>query len=363
MLLGVLSDTHSDRGNAIPHIMQVFKKAGVTGIIDCGDIDSRNVDPKLYLDLPVVCALTEDQIQDPAFAEPPTGWKFTKPGDRICTVGSVKMYVGHKRSFEFLMGSKLKLAEMLNQIRRDNDRVSYMFSGHTHHQIYDQDRLISFINPGAVEGSVDGYEYAIVDTHTGKVIFSRIPKTMPIKTPFSVGVISDSLDVSELDAKFWEKLANALRLYGVKTLIHCGNIALSDIGRSELADFQVYFNLRPDQKDYKKPGSNWQLIHPDHPIVDVEGYKFYVQLDLGAILMSQSEIGMDNICMELRRKYPEITFILFGFTADAFLEEGQLVRMVNPGDVRVDRNFAVIDLPNTTITFDRIASDPLPKIS
>lgn len=359
MIWGILSDTHKDRMNAIPHIIAEFKKRGVEVIIHCGDIKVEHLDPDLFGKLPVVCALVEEQAENPKFATPPNNWRFTRPKDRIIDIGDTRLYVGHKRAFEFLAGSEAKLMETLNTIRRDHEWVRWLFSGHTHHQIYNQSHLINFVNPGAVEDSFDGFEFAIINTEIDEIIFSRILPTTPTKKPFSIGAISDSLNISELDPYFWKGLAEKFKENNVGHIIHCGNLALEDVGQEELKDFEVHYNLRPDQTHVKNSPKNWHLIPQDEPVVKINGYRFYVQLDLGATLLEQSEYDMHLLCLNLRRKHPEISFVLCGFTNNAFLEEGEEVRIINPGDVVKDRSFAVITLPCTEITFGHVPVEPL----
>ena len=362
MFIGVLSDTHKDRMNALRAIIAEFKKRGVSFIVHCGDIAQDHLNAELFGGIPVVCALTEEQVDRFEFETPPKNWTFTKPGQRIHQLNKYEMiYVGHKLSFEFLTGSEQQLNKKLNEIREKNDGVRWLFSGHTHHQIYKQSHLINFVNPGAVEDSFDGYEFAVINTDNGEIVFGRIPTTNPIKPTFSVGVISDSLKISEMDPGFWEKLRKEFKDRGVEKIIHCGNISINDIGRPELAEFQVFYYLREDQES-KKTFENWTPISFANPVVEINGYKFYVQLDLGAELLEKSEVDMHKLCLSLRRKYPEISFVLCGLTSDAFLEEGQQIRIVNPGDVLNDRNFAVICLPRTEITFGHVPVDPLPEL-
>jgi predicted phosphodiesterase len=362
MIIGVLSDTHKDAKNALPHIVAEFKKRGVQLIIHCGDIIPKHLDAELFGGLPVVCALIEEQVGKEEFKNPPVNWTFTRPGDRIYRLnGDESMYVGHKLSFEFLTGSEEKLIQKLNEIRRDHDGVRWLFSGHTHHQIFNQSRLINFVNPGAIEDSFDGYEFAVINTENEEIVFGRIPKTIPTRETFSVGVISDSLNISEMDPDFWKLLVEEFKKRGVRNIIHCGNIALCDIGRPEFADFQVFYNLRPDQRS-EKFYSNWQQITVENPVVEINGYKFYVQLDLGAALLEKSEVDMHMLCLGLRRKYPEISFVLCGFTNNASLEEGEQVRIINPGDISRDRNFSVICLPRNEITFGHVSVPSLPQI-
>ena len=359
MKIGVLSDTHSDRANALPHIMNEFKKRGVQTIIHCGDIEPRHLDPNLFNNLPVICALNEEQVEKPAFQNTPSGWTFTYPGNRVLDIDHIRMYIGHKRAFEFLAGSEEELVKSINQLRRDYDGLRWMFSGHTHHQILLQTRLVNFINPGSVEDSLDGYEFAIIDTENDEIVFSRIPRTKPSSETFSVGVISDSLNVSKSDPDFWKKLAIELKARDAGYIIHCGNIAPEDIGREELHDFEVYYYLRPWQMNRPVP-LNWKIIPPNNWVVEINGYQFYVHLDLALHLFSQSEIDMQKYCMEIERENPYVSFVLFGCTNDAFLEEGQQVRIINPGDIAKSRNFSIICLPRAEITFGHVPVDPLP---
>jgi predicted phosphodiesterase len=358
MIWGVIADTHEDKMNALAHIMAEFKKRNVEAIVHAGDIEPKHLKAELFGNLPVICALTESQIKKKEFARPPKGWIFTQPGKRVYNFCNTKIYVGHKRAFEFLTGSEADLVHTLNIIRKDNDLVRWLFSGHTHHQIYKQGHLINFVNPGAVESSFEGYEFAVINTETDEIVFSRLPKTKPLKERFSVGVISDSLNISDLDADFWKRLAEEFKKHNIKHCIHCGNLAEHDIGRKELEGFEVYYTLRSDQKNRSAPG-NWHLIAAEQPVVEINGYRFYVQLYLGADLLEQSEYDMHRLCLKLRRQYPEIDFVLCGFTNDAFYEEGEQVRIINPGDIVKDRNYAVISLPNAEITFSRVPVEPL----
>jgi len=361
MIIGILSATHKDGANALPHILREFKKREAELVIHCGDIEDKHL--ASFDGFPVVCALNAEQLEAPQFKiEPPPGWVFTKPNDRIRTLSGIKMYIGHKMSFQFLTGAESIFAHFIEEIRDKNDGLRWIFSGHTHHQIFLQTRLVNFINPGAVENSFDGYEFAIANTDNYEIVFCRVPKTKPVIDTFSVGVISDSLNISKEDPGFWDKLVKEFQKRGVKHVIHCGNIALEDIGREEFEHLKVYCNLRFDQQRPQSVPENWDLLSLEKPVAVINGYKFYVQLDLGAALIDKSEFDMHKLSLELRRKHPEISFILCGMTNNAFLEEGEQVRIINPGDVLKDRNFAVICLPRTEITFGHVPVDPLPPV-
>lgn len=244
--------------------------------------------------------------------------------------------------------------------RNQHDGLKLVFSGHTHHQIFAQTHLVNFINPGAVEASFNGHEFAIVDTDRNETVFSRLEMTKSAIPTFSVGIISDSLRISDLDPGFWEKLAEEMFKRDARTIIHCGNIALKDVGRPELEKFTVFYNLRPDQAGkIKSTPPNWQLISAEEPVVEINGYRFYIKLDLGINLLEKTEIDMNTLCLKLRRRFSELDFMLCGFTRNALLVEQEQSCLINPGDIVRDRNFAVICLPRNEITFGHVPLDPL----
>lgn len=363
MLIGVLSDTHSDRANALPHIIHELVKRGVKMIIHCGDIEEHHLKPELFANLPVICALNAEQLNLPCFKTPPSDWIFTVPGKRIVNlVELILAYVGHKRSFDFVGASELSFMGKIDQIGKEHDGLRYVFSGHTHHQSYVQTKLVNSINPGAVEDSYDGYAFAIINTDTREIVFSRIMKTQTTITPFSIGVISDSLRISRLDPQFWSRLVTEFKKREVKTIIHCGNIDVRDIGISELNDFDVHVNLRPDQKRPRELPTNWQLIPQTNPIITIGEYQFYVKLDLGIDFLGESEIGMHRTCLEIKRKFPETNFVLCGTTHGQLFVEGESIKIINPGDVENDGNFTVISLPRTEITFGHVPFPALPRL-
>lgn len=365
MILGVLSDTHGDKAKAIPWIIHQFKKRGVELIIHCGDIIGNHVDVDLFGNLPVICALVDGEEEKAEFQNPPEGWRFTKPGQRIVPIDDMKVYVGHKRPVEFLLKSEEEFINVLNGIRQDNDGLRLIFGGHTHSGTYVQGKLVSMVNPGAVESSGNwGYEYAVVDTDIDQVVFSRILPVPPTEKTFTVGVISDSLNVSKLDPCFWGKLRKEFQARDVSRVIHCGNIALEDLGREELNCFQVFCNLRLDQQmklkvSKKELPDNWTLIDSKEPVVDINGYRFYVKLDLSLGFLKESEHGIDQFAMGIRRDFPETSFVLCGFTNQALYVEGEQVRIINPGDVNHDHSFATIFLPSFEITFGHVPVPPL----
>lgn len=355
MIVGILSDTHKDKDNALPRVIEEFINRGVKFIIHCGDIEPQHCNPEIFANLPVICALNAEQLDKPKFKTPPNGWIYTTPNKRILDFNHLRMYVGHKRSYDFLKTTEHNLMAFLDKMRMDNDGLRWVFSGHTHHQFFVQTRLVNAINPGAIEDSFDGYSFAVIDTDNSEIVFSRIKKTKPIIETFSVGIISDSGRVSKMNPLFWKSLIEELKKRDVKTVIHCGNIDLNDIGITELKEFKIYCNLRKDQIAPKQIPENWVIFRDyENPVIDINGYKFYIQLDLGIDLLDRSEFDMHSASLQLRRKYPEIDFILCGFTHNALLVEGEQIKIINPGDVIDDNNFAVICLPRCEITFGHV---------
>lgn len=361
MIALVLSDTHGIDEKIIRAIVKEgVEKRNIELIIHCGDIKPRHANSELFNGFPVFCALTEDQVENPAFQNPPPGWTYTMPGERIINVNGIKMYLGHKRAFDFLRGSERSLQMFMDELRKDNDELRLVLCGHTHHQIFVQTPLVNFVNPGAVETGFNGHEFAVIDTDTNQIVFSRQEKTKPIIPTFSVGVISDSSRISKLDTKFWEKFDKEMLERDVGIIIHCGNIAVEDIGRPELEKFTIYCNLRQDQLGkIKSVPPNWQIIPTEEPIVEINGYRFFVRHDLGISLIRRSEIDMGDLCLKLRRQFNELDFVLCGFTRNALLVEQEQTCIVNPGDVVRDRDFAVICLPRCEITFGHVPLDPI----
>lgn len=358
---GVISDTHADKENALPHVIdELIRVHNIEAFIHCGDIEPQHLDASLFRNLKVVCALNEEQLEKPAFKTPPKDWEFTAPGDRIRDIFHMRFYVGHKRSYDLLKESETAFRRTIDLLRKTYDGLRWVCSGHTHHQLFFQTQLVNFVNSGAIDYSLDGYEYAVIDTNNDQIIFGRIPKTKPVDKPFSVGVISDSLNISRLDPAFWQKLRKEFDSRNVSHVIHCSNIAVSDIGIAELDGLQVYYCLRPEQQTIsKKSLLNWHLISREEPVVTINDYQFYIHFNLARILLEESEVEMDKECLKVLEAYPEVSFILYGGSNDGFLMGGQRARIINPGDAVLSRNFAVIHLPITQITFGHVPIDPL----
>ena len=378
MIIGVLSDTHNIEDNVIRHVVDQLKRVHkVDWLFHCGDIERQHLSAELFGNLPMVCALNKEQLDKEPFIEaiknPPTGWQFTTPGPevpipgvpspRVLDVKGIRCYVGHKLSYNFAAQAEADFKAKLDALRRDHDGLQYACAGHMHHQVLAQTQLVTFINPGAIHTSPDGYEFAVLNTDKGEVIFSRIPKTKHSESPFTVAVISDTLDIAKRDADFYKKLAQEFVARDVSQVIHCGNIALCDIGREELASFQVHFRLRQrDQVCPKNIPGNWHLIPTDPPIVEICERQFYVHPSLARVILEKSEAQMHKECLMISELYPEISFILYGNTNDAYFSEEMdgRTRIMNPGDALSSRNFATVCFPRYEITIGRVPVDPLP---
>jgi predicted phosphodiesterase len=362
MIIGILSDTHDIDDNTIKHIVREFSQRDVETIFHCGDIESQHLNPELFGNLPVVCALNKEQLQKEPFKNPPQRWEFTIPGERVLDVEHTRCYVGHKFSFDLAFNPEASFKAKLNALRREYDGLRYACAGHMHHQALAQTQLVTFINPGAVQYSPDGYEFAVIDTKRNQVVFSRIPRTKYLESPFTVGIISDSLNVSKLDADFWKKLAKEFKARDVSEIIHCGNLAISDIGREELASFQVHYRLRPEQGEPKDP-DNWHLIPKDPPIVTINERQFYVHPLLARMVLEKSEAEMHKECLMVSETYPEISFILYGNTTDAYMSEEMdgRTRIMNPGNA-LGGKYATVCFPRLEITLAEVPFDPLPLI-
>lgn len=352
MRLGIMSDTHSDPKKGTALVINQFKKRNVQVIVHCGDIEAQDLDTALYGNFPVICVLNPEQVEKAKFSECPSGWQFTRPKERVIDYEGLRMYAGHRRAFRFIVESERSLMNFLETLRDEWDGLRWVFAGHTHHQFYIKTRLVGLVNPGAVCDSFNGHEFAVVDTETNEVVFSRIPLTQPCGETFSVGIISDTLKISQMDTEFWSNLAIEMKARDVKTIIHCGNIELSDIGRPELADFNVRFNLRNDQwhNTIKLP-NNWQVIDPIQKVVEVNSFRFFVQLDLGTSLLEQTEVEMHSLCLSIKKDYPALDYVLCGSECNALYVEDPHTSIINPGDAYRGRSFAVICLPRQEITF------------
>jgi hypothetical protein len=155
-----------------------------------------------------------------------------------------------------------------------------------------------------------------------------------------------------MDVDFWANLAHEFRIRDVRTIIHCGNIELSDIGRPELSDFSVYVNLRKDQLFREgRTLHNWHIVDQEHKVVEINGYRFFIQLDLGTSFLEQTEVQMHSLCLAIKKEYPALDYVLCGSECNALYVEDPHTSIINPGDAYRGRSFCVVCLPRQEITF------------
>lgn len=373
-----MGDTHDVDQSIVQKVAADLKTRGAQVIIHTGDIEKQHLNVDLFCGLPVVCVLTEQQQFSADFTFPPAGWTYTRPGDsminrrdrnqgliednianklaianRIVNLGEVIIYAGHKRSIDILMNGD-KFNEFVNIINEVYNGIKFIFTGHTHHQFLVQRDGFSWINPGAVVPSFFDYEYALVDTNKTEIVFTRLPRTASNIKPQTVGIISDTGNISERDNQFWQQLRVEFHERDVSIVIIDGSLSPSDIGRGELSDFQVFYNLLTTIEDSKSKPDNWHLIPNDNPILEIYSHYFLIQHNLGIDLDGKTEVEMIKFIREQSQKYQHIDIVICGGIHDALFEEQQEVMIINPGDARNHRKFVTICFPRCEVTFSSV---------
>lgn len=378
MLLGIMGDTHDVDQDIVKKVVDDLKKRGAQVIVHTGDIEKQHLSADLFSSLPVVCVLTNQQQFDKDFSFPPSGWTFTRPGNsmismpdkaqnvmeniiasklaianRIVNLGPVVIYAGHERSTDVLMnGSKFnEFIEILNQVY---EGVRLVFTGHTHHQFLIQRNGVSWINPGAVCPLFFEHEYALVNTDNNEIIFTRLPLTKSNIKAQTVGLVSDTGNISDRDEQFWSQLAVEFKERDVSIVVIDGGFRPSDIGRIELSDFQVFYNHLPIQGEIHHKPDNWHRISEDNPVLELCGHYFLIQHNLGIDLDGKTEVEMVKFVRQQSQKYQHIDIVVCGGIHDALFEEQQEVMIINPGDARNHRKFATICFPRCEVTFSSV---------
>lgn len=373
-----MGDTHDVDASIVKKVAKDLKLRGAEIIVHTGDIEVQHLDVELFCGLPVVCVLTEMQQFDQAFAFPPPGWTFTRPGDsvinrsdraqeviedriisklaianRIVNLGKTVIYAGHKRSIDTLMNSA-KFNEFVKLLNDVYDGIRFVFTGHTHHQFLIQTSSCIWVNPGAVIPSFFDYEYALVNTTNNEVVFTRLPRTVANVRPQTIGLVSDTGNISERDDQFWTQLSIEFHERDVSIVIIDGGFKPSDIGRPELSDFQVFYNLLSPADDNPHKPANWHLISNDNPVLEICSHYFLIQHKLGIDLDGKTEVEMVRFIREQSKKYQHIDIVVCGGIHDALFEEQQEIMIINPGDARNHRKFATICFPRCEVTFSSV---------
>lgn len=382
MFLGVLGDTHRISAEIIAQATLDMVNRGVDLFIHTGDIEINHCLPELFHHKPVVCALTRQQQFDHRFTFPPAHWAFTKPGNnlvtmptnedrenaklrdsiasrlgianRIVNVDGTAFYVGHERSYDVMLNAE-RFNEFIGLINLVYDGVRFVLTGHTHHQFLVQRNGVSWINPGSIDIGVSrDYEYAMVDTETGEIIFTRLPYAVSNFNPVTVGIISDVGNVSDRNEKFWEKLRQEFKRRDVSVVIIDGELLSRDIGRPEFFDFQVYYSPSLCQNNDHCP--NWHPILAEDPIIEICGNNFLVKHSIGIDLDGRTEKEMIDLVRAESKKYRHIDIVVCGGIHNALFEEHDEVMIINSGDARNHEKFATVCFrPHTEVTFSEVS--------
>ena len=387
MKIGIISDSHEDRQKMLPEVInKLITKEKVEIFFHAGDIFAEHLDAKLFQGLPVVCALTNDDYERHQIGEnhdkknlaaPSDKWTFTHPymeGDRTEFSGRIvdmdvsvgvkfRIYLGHKRWDDYSYGPESELIKTIDIIRRQHDSIRYFIAGHHHRQLFIKFSLITCINPGAIQDSAGvfgGYEYAVIDTETDTVIFDRIQARTSEKNTLKLGIISDTLEISEHNKDYWKNLGEIFKSHEITDIIHCGNIAPRDIGHTALKKFQIYCNpnLGIDNERKSIP-KNWHLqedkgFGQDNIPVEIKDYSFLIRLKLGAQMWDQSGFAMHRETLGVKTDHPNTRIVLCGSSRQTIYIEDEEMAFINPGCALLDQSFSIIELPRGRLTFGKI---------
>lgn len=386
MIYGIMSDTHNcDRERIRKTIDEEFIPRGVEVIAFAGDIEIKHADRELFRRLPTLCVMTKEQAFDSNFCYAPEHWRYVRPAysenppsiagnfsdpeavkklaelqeycekvrifSRIVSFADETIYLGHERSDDFFnnFGKVRKFFTLINQIR---DGVRLAITGHKHHQFLLRTNNFTWINPGALDHSWNGTEeFAVYDSVKDEVVFGRLSSQESRLNPVSVGILSDTLNVDDLDASYWLRCRENFDRRGVTHVICCGNFLSRDIGHRELDGLQVYCYLLSNDSMPQSIPENWHIIRHSNPVVEIGGHRFYVQHEIGSEQGSLSEVQRDAVLKDIRARYPHLDFIIAGLGPETVYMEGQDYSFINPGNARDHKRFAVVCLPRREYTF------------
>ncbi|MFA6594321.1 MAG: hypothetical protein WCT16_03635 [Candidatus Buchananbacteria bacterium] len=394
MIIGCFGDTHDEDQALIKEIVEnEFRPRGVEVIVHIGDIIAKHVNAELFGHFPTICVLTKQQAFDFRFSVSPQDWRFVRPAfpqdqprfmgkcndpeagaylrelEEFCmeqrifarlvpiiSPGGERLvaYCGHERSFDVFKNPQ-KVSDFFAAINQVYDGVSLAMTGHMHHQFVFRHGPITWVNPGAVAEAMNKtHEFSVIDTRTKEVVLGRLSTAEAKAAPVTVGIVSDTGNVDELDSTFWKRLRHEFLKRGVTHVICCGNFRSDDIGRPELAGMQVYYYLLPEYTDPAFKPDNWQLITPDYPIVEICGHRFYVQHGIGPEHADFSEIQRHQAFIGLFGKYKRIDYIVAGLVSGTILQETDAYSFINPGDARDHKYFATVCLPRREYTLSAV---------
>lgn len=397
MILGVIGDTHDCTDDTISEIVEKeFCPRGVEVIIHTGDIISRHVNAELFGNYPVICVLTKQQDLDYRFSLSPNNWRFVRPPfpqeqprfmgyckdpeaakfieeiqeycmeqrihNRLVPITSpngerIIAYCGHERSFDIFKDPQ-RVRDFFTVVNQIYDGVTLAMTGHTHHQFVFRYGPITWLNPGAVASSFNQtIEFGVFNTSNKEVVLGRLSNAEAKISPVTVGIVSDTGNVDQIDSTFWRRLRNEFDFRGVTQVICCGDFRPEDVGRPELNGLQVYYYLLPDyQSSQQILIPNWQQLLPEDPIIEICGYEFYIQHGIGPENANFSEIQRHSAFSGIIEKYKRLDFIVGGLVPGTILQETEKYVFIGSGDARDHKYFATLCLPRREYTFGTVRS-------
>jgi len=386
MIYGIMSDTHNCGNELIKRtVEEEFLSRGTQVIAHAGDIELQHIDRNLFGNLPVLAVLTKEQAFDPAFCFAPAGWRFVRPSypvlppsiagnfsdhetlkklielqeycdkvrifSRIVSFDGEAVYLGHERSDDFFNNFE-QVRKFFTEVNQIRDGVRFAITGHKHHQFLLRTNNFTWLNPGALDHAWNGTaEFAIYDSVKDEVVFGRLSSQESRMNPVSIGILSDTLNVDDLDAGYWLRCRENFDRRGVTYVICCGNFLPRDIGHQELDGLEVYCYLLGGDRLPEVIPRNWHIIRHSSPVMEIGGHRFYVQHDIGSEQGSLSEVQRDAVLRDIKAKYPHLDFIIAGLGPETVYMEGQDYSFINPGNARDHKRFAVVCLPRREYTF------------
>ena len=160
MLVGILSDSHG-RHLAVRQAMELFDKLGVSHVIHCGDVGSREVFDEM-IGRPLSFVWGNMDFPEDGLLTYAQSLGLTIPGQV-----PVRIEIDGKR-FAVFHGHETSFDTALQQLD-----VDYVLHGHTHVACDEKLNGIRIINPGALHRAARK-TVATLDTGTDQLTFHEI---------------------------------------------------------------------------------------------------------------------------------------------------------------------------------------------